>query len=69
MDEVKEITCPVLAIFNGKTRYDNNPKKKLAILKNIIKNCETKLFENSDHWFDGNENQLGKTIAEWVEKI
>ncbi len=64
-----QIDCPVLAIFGENTEYQEKPGEKLELLKEKMQNCETKLFENTNHWFYGREAQLAKTICQWAESI
>lgn len=62
-----KISAPMFAIFGSKDDYESEPGKKLELLKAKAKNCETKLFDGANHWFSGNEAELGKTIAEWIK--
>jgi pimeloyl-ACP methyl ester carboxylesterase len=68
MKEAQELDCPVLAIFGSRSDYTKNPEKALEILKAKIKKCDTRLIRNSNHWFFGHEQELGKAVAEWAEK-
>ena len=68
MKEMQELDCPVLAVFGSRSDYTENPAEKLEILKKKMKRCDTKLIKNSNHWFFGHEQELGKTVAEWAEK-
>jgi len=67
LKEIKNANCPVLAIFGSKDDYEYEPEKKLELLKSKVKNCDTKLFQNANHWFAGYENELGKLIAAWIQ--
>ncbi len=67
LKEIRNANCPVLAIFGSKDDYESEPDKKLEILKSKVKNCETKLFENANHWLEGYENELGTLIVDWVK--
>ena len=64
--EIRELDCPVLAIFGAKTEYQVEPAEKLEILKKTIKDCEIKLIQ-ANHWFFNHEAELGKTISNWIK--
>ena len=68
LKELKQIKVPVLAIFGSKDDYEKEPKKTLNFLENAL-SWNTKLIENTDHWFFGKEKETGKSIALWLEKI
>ncbi len=65
LEEIKNVNCPVLAIFGEKDDYQKNPKEMLDILKEKAK-CDIKLLKGN-HWFKGNEEELAKEITEWIK--
>ncbi len=65
LKEIKNVNCPVLAIFGSKDDYQKNPEKALEILKNKAK-CDIKLIKNGNHWLKGHESELGKVITDWI---
>ncbi|MFH1234696.1 MAG: DUF1749 domain-containing protein, partial [Candidatus Diapherotrites archaeon] len=68
MSEIKAIDCPALAIFGANTEYQEKPGEKLKILENAMKDCNTKLFQKTNHWFKGKETELAKTIMKWIKE-
>jgi pimeloyl-ACP methyl ester carboxylesterase len=69
LKEIKNVNCPVLAIFGSKDDYEIEAGKKLEILKNNVKNCDTKLIKNANHGFVGSEAVLSKIVGYWIKKI
>lgn len=67
LKKIKKVDCSILAIFGSKDDYESEPDKKLDILKSSVKNCDTKLFQNANHWLNGYENELGTLIVDWVK--
>lgn len=67
LKEVSNLACPVLAIFGSKDQYQSGPNEKLQILKEKIKNCDTKLINNADHGFVNFEDELSKVIGNWLK--
>ncbi|NOR84612.1 DUF1749 domain-containing protein [archaeon] len=67
LNGIKKIKCPAITIFGSHDKYENNPKKTLSFLENQL-NWKTKLIENADHWFFGQEDKLSKTISSWLVK-
>lgn len=66
LTEIKNINCPVLAIFGSKDDYQPNPAEKLELLKEKVKDCDVKLIQGAGHGFVNYEEQLSKAIANWL---
>lgn len=67
LKELKQIKVPVLAVFGSKDDYEKEPEKTLIFLKDT-RDWNTKLIENTDHWFFGKEKEIGIAITSWLEK-
>lgn len=67
MIELKNIEVPILAIFGSEDSYQTKPEEKLKLLKNSI-NCTISLLKKSNHWFIHHEDELAKTVLNWVTK-
>ena len=67
LKEIREIKCPVLAVFGSNTEYQKNPVKSLEILKRKMKRCDTTLIRDTNHWFVNHETELGKFICMWIK--
>lgn len=67
LTEIKNINCPVLAVFGSKDEYQSNPGEKLKILKENIKDCDIKLVENTGHGFVNFEEKLSKLVDNWLK--
>ncbi len=68
LKEIKNINCPILAIFGSKDEYQSKPAEKLRILKGNAKDCDIKLVNNAGHGFVGFEEDLSKLIGDWLIK-
>ncbi|MCX6802295.1 MAG: alpha/beta fold hydrolase [Candidatus Diapherotrites archaeon] len=66
--EIRAINCPALAVFGANTEYQEKPGEKLEILKRTMTDCDTKLIQNTNHWFKGKEKELAKTIVKWIRQ-
>ena len=64
---IKNINCPAIAIFGTRDDYETNPEKTLSFLEKEL-GWKTKLIENADHWFFGQEDKLSKIISSWLKK-
>ncbi len=69
LTEIKNVNCPVLAVFGSKDEYQSNSGEKLKILKENIKNCEIKLVENAGHGFVNFEEKLSKLVDNWLKTL
>jgi len=69
LTEIKNANCPVLAMFGSKDEYQSKPGEKLKILKENIKECDTKLVENAGHGFVNFEENLPKLIGNWLKTL
>ncbi len=69
MREIKKVGCPVLVIFGSKDEYQDNAVDKLKILQENVKDCNTKVIENSNHGFVGYENILSQSISQWLGNV
>jgi len=67
LEEIKSVSCPVLAVFGSKDDYESNPEEKLKILGKSVKNCDTKLIKNANHGFVGFESELSKLVGTWIK--
>ncbi len=67
LKEIKNIGCPVLAIFGSKDEYEYKPEEKLKILMMNVKNCDIKLIKNASHGFVGFETNLSRLIGSWLK--
>jgi len=67
LSEIKQIDCPVLAVFGDKTEYQEKPGEKLELLKTTMKDCKTNLFNNTNHWFVNKEKELTEAIVQWIK--
>ena len=65
LKEIKNVNCPILAVFGSKDDYESKPEEKLKILKDNVENCDTKLIKNAGHGFVGFEEKLSKLIGKW----
>lgn len=69
LKEIKNVNCPILAVFGSKDEYQSNSAEKLKILKENVKDCDIKLVTNAGHGFVGFEEKLSKLIGDWLIKI
>jgi dienelactone hydrolase len=68
LKEVKNVNCPLLAIFGSKDDYEVKAGKMLEILKENVKNCDVRLIKNANHGFIGFESELAKIVGNWIKK-
>lgn len=69
MREIKKVECPVFVIFGSRDEYQDNVIDKLKILQENVKDCNTKVIENSNHGFVGYENILSQAIGQWLKQL
>jgi pimeloyl-ACP methyl ester carboxylesterase len=67
LKEVKNVNCPLLAIFGSKDDYEVKAGKMLEILKENVKNCDVRLIKNANHGFVGFESELAKLVGNWIK--
>lgn len=67
LTEIRNINCPVLAMFGSKDDYQFNPAEKLKLLKEKVKDCDIKLIQGAGHGFVNFEEQLSKSVADWLK--
>lgn len=67
LKEMKNVGCPVLAVFGSKDKYEFKPQEKLKILKKNVKDCDIRLVKNAGHGFVGFEAELSKLIGNWLK--
>ena len=65
---LKKVSVPTLAILGDKDNYTKEGKagEYLELMKENMKDCEIKLFKDSDHWYTGNEEKLAKFLVGWL---
>ncbi len=68
LKEIKNVNCPVLAIFGSKDEYQEKPEQKLRLLRGKLR-CDIKLVKGANHGFLGFEKDLAKTIARWMKNV
>lgn len=68
LTEIRNVKCPVLAVFGSKDCYEARPDDKLKHFKNIIPNCTTVSVKGAGHWFEGFESVLAQNIKTWLKK-
>jgi pimeloyl-ACP methyl ester carboxylesterase len=66
MKELRSITLPLLAIFGSQDQYQPDGEEALKILRNTLKNCDTKLIKGCGHSFSGKEKELSSIIIKWL---
>jgi pimeloyl-ACP methyl ester carboxylesterase len=71
---ITRIRCPLLAFFG--TRGDVGGEEDLELLKSSIprqpsgpSRVDTVMIRNADHMYTGEEAQVARTIAEWIERV
>jgi pimeloyl-ACP methyl ester carboxylesterase len=69
LKEIKNVNCPILAVFGTKDEYQSNPGEKLKILKENVRDCDMKLVNNAGHGFVGFEEILSKLIGNWLKTL
>lgn len=67
LEEIKNMNCPILAIFGSNDEYQSNPDGKLKILKENVEDCDIKLVQGAGHGFVGFEGELSKLIGNWLK--
>ena len=68
LKEIKEIDCPVLAIFGSRDNYQHNPETQLKLLNETAKDCTVFLIDGANHWFAGSEENLSEHIGNWIKE-
>lgn len=69
LKEIKNVNCPILAVFGSKDEYQSDSDEKLEILKKNVKDCDIKLVKNARHGFVGFEEKLSGLIGNWLTKL
>ncbi len=71
---VTRLRCPLLAFFG--TRGDVGNEEDLKLLKSSIERqpggpsrVDTSLIRNADHMYTGEEAQVAKTVADWLDSV
>jgi len=68
LNELRSISCSMLAVFGTKDDYQEKPEEKLRMLKAVVKNCSTYLVEGAGHGFAGHEKELAKAVVAWAKR-
>jgi pimeloyl-ACP methyl ester carboxylesterase len=69
LKEIKDVACPVLAIFGSEDEYQSDPEDKLKLLSREVKNCNIKLIRGAGHGFINFEKQLSEIIGNWIKSL
>jgi len=66
---LKKINVPTLAVLGDKDNYTTKGKAEeyLKIIKNKMKDCDTKLLKNANHWYIRHEEKLAKSLIGWLK--
>lgn len=68
LNELKNITIPMILIFGSKSQYQKSPEHTIEILNHKLPTATTELIEDGDHWFTNHEDTLQLTITNWLIK-
>ncbi len=68
LDELKNISLPVIIIFGSKSQYQENPEQIIKTLRQRLPRVTIKLVKGGDHWFRNYEDNLQQTIINWLKQ-
>jgi pimeloyl-ACP methyl ester carboxylesterase len=68
---VSKVRCPFLAILGTREPQIGSPEDLEGVKRNARSSsmARTALIEGADHWYQGCEEAVAKTIDEWLHKL
>ena len=67
IENARRIRCPSLFVVGGLEATETYPAEEYG--RNAAGPCEVRILENGDHWYRGMQDEVGRSVAEWVDQV